>query len=93
MGSIGTLCLQSDITIRVGQDEGAVDVAFFAFVAHDETRLETHVGERLIKMPRHAEASAPTHPRINVVLVTVIELAGASRTTGLSRRMIFVKFS
>ena len=69
--------------IWVGQDEGAMDVPFFALVSHDKTWLEAHIGEGLIEMPCHAEAGAPTHPRINVVLVAVIELAGASRTTGL----------
>ena len=83
MGSIGTMCLQSDIRIGVRQDEGAVDVALFAFVAHHKTRLETHIRKRLVKVPRHAKAGAPTHPRINIVLVTIVEFAGAGRTPRL----------
>ena len=77
MGSIGTMCLQSDIRIGVRQDEGAVDIALFAFVAHHKTRLETHIRERLVQVPRHAEAGAAAHPRINIILVAIIKLAGA----------------
>ena len=83
MGSIGTMCLQSDIRIGVRQDEGAVDVALFALVAHDQSRFKAHVGERLVEVPRHAKAGAPTHPRINIVLVTIVEFAGAGRTPRL----------
>ena len=77
MGSIGTMCLQSDIRIGIGQDEGAVDVPFFALVAHDKTRLEAHIRERLVQVPRHAEAGAPAHPGVDIVLVAVVKLAGA----------------
>jgi hypothetical protein len=77
MGSIGTMCLQSDIRIGIGQDEGAVDVALFAFVAHHKTRLETHIRERLVQVPRHAEAGAPAHPGIDIILVAVVKLARA----------------
>ena len=71
-----------------------MDVPFFALVPHDKTRLEAHVRERLIKMPCHAEACAAAHPRINIVLVAVVELAGPGRTPGLFKaddfRQIFV---
>ena len=77
MGSIGTMCLQSDIRIGIGQDEGAVDVALFAFVAHDKTRFKAHIRERLVQVPRHAEAGAPAHPGIDIVLIAIVKLAGA----------------
>lgn len=60
-----------------------MDVPFFALMAHDKTRLEAHVRKCLIEMPRHAEACATAHPRINVVLVAVVEFAGASGATRL----------
>lgn len=60
-----------------------MDVPFFALVSHDKTRLEAHIGEGLIEMPRHAEACAAAHPRINVILVAVVEFAGASGATRL----------
>ena len=78
MGSIGTMCLQSDIRIGIGQDEGAVDIAFFTFMSHHKTRLETHIRKRLVQVPCHAEAGAPAHPRIDIILVAIVKLAGAS---------------
>ena len=77
MGSIGTMCLQSDIKIGIGQDEGAVDVAFLALMPHHKTRLETHIRERLVQVPRHAEAGAPAHPGVDIVLIAIVKLAGA----------------
>ena len=60
-----------------------MDVALFAFMPHDQARLKAHVGERLVEVPRHTKAGAPAHPRINVVLVAIIEFAGAGRTPRL----------
>ena len=83
MGSIGTMCLQSDIRIGIRQDEGAVDVAFLALMAHHKTRFEAHIRERLVQVPRHAEAGAPAHPGIDIVLVAIVELASTCRTPRL----------
>ena len=69
--------------ICIGQDKRAVDVAFLALVAHHKARLETHVRKRLVKVPRHAKASAPAHPGIDIVLVAIVELASACRTPRL----------
>jgi len=77
MGSIGTMCLQSDIRIGVRQDEGAMDVALFALVTHDKTRFKAHVRERLVEVPRHAEAGAAAHPGVDIVLIAIVKLAGA----------------
>ena len=77
MGSIGTMCLQSDIRIGIRQDEGAVDVAFLALMTHHKTRLETHIRERLVQVPRHAEAGAAAHPGVDIVLIAIVKLAGA----------------
>ena len=77
MGSIGTMCLQSDIRIGIGQDKRAVDVALFAFVAHHKTRLETHIRERLVQVPCHAKAGAAAHPGVDIVLIAIVKLAGA----------------
>ncbi len=71
-----------------------MDVAFFAFVPHDQARFKAHVSERLVHVPRHAKAGAPAHPRIDIVLVAVVEFAGAGRTPRLLQtddfRQIFV---
>ena len=60
-----------------------MDVSLFALVPHDKPRLETHIGKRLVKVPRHAEAGAATHPRIDIVLVAIVKFTGASRTPRL----------
>lgn len=54
-----------------------MDVALFALVSHDKTRLEAHVGQRLVEVPRHAETGAAAHPGIDIVLVTVVKFACA----------------
>ncbi|MBR6454552.1 MAG: hypothetical protein IKS97_08285 [Fibrobacter sp.] len=46
-------------------------------MAHDKTRLEAHVGKRLVEVPRHAETGAAAHPGIDIVLVTVVKFACA----------------
>ena len=60
-----------------------MDVPFFAFVSHDKTRFEAHVRKRLIEVPRHAETCAAPHPRINVVLVAVVEFTSTGGATRL----------
>ena len=60
-----------------------MDIALFALVTHDKARFKAHVGERLVEVPRHAKAGAPAHPRINVVLVAIVEFAGTGRTPRL----------
>ena len=60
-----------------------MDVFFLALVAHDQTGRKSHVPKSLVQVPGHAEAGAATHPRIYVVLETVIQVAG---TSGRTRR-------
>jgi hypothetical protein len=59
-----------------------MDVSFLALVAHHKPWRKPHVLEGLVKVPGHAEAGAAAHPRIYVILETVIQVP---RTGGAAR--------
>ena len=66
----------------VREDEGAVNVAFLALVAHHETGMQSHISKRLVQVPCHAETRTAAHPRIDIVPVAIIEIpcsGGAAR--------------